>query len=392
MKYAISLVGLLAAAGAQADDCPENNCVRAVIAAAFPNRPTASDCSSFLSATVTPVVSQTSWLKTTSTITTTVKTTTTTIKLGDPTPALPTEESSISYPYAPPAPTQKRRRRAFGKVKREDPVPPNPIPDGLVPVSPPLAAEITVTPTSLPTYAAAACVQFTSKGTVRSPASRFSHACSCKGFTTATQREPTSTDKTTYTVTTAITTFTPLNWVIATSFKLKFTGSAFSGSYVGTSTGGAGANTVFIRPTALAQAADFVIHPDRKPSFPAPPSAIGGSPSQPNDGDGRRITCNGGLITVKLSTNTGNQRFFKVLSEGNPVSLPADHFPALCKINPDDNIFTCQGEGTTTPVINFGFVDSVPANPLMRIYGADYTYPVAEGPYIKNDKIELEAV
>ncbi|KAF3104385.1 hypothetical protein TWF569_000166 [Orbilia oligospora] len=391
MKYAISLVGLLAAAGAQADDCPENNCVRAVIAAAFPNRPTASDCSSFLSATVTPVVSQTSWVKTTSTTTTTAETRTTTIKLGDPTPDLPTETSSISYPYGAPAPTQKRRRRAFGKVKRDDPIPPSPIPDGLVPEVPPLATEITITPTSLPTYAAAACVPFTSKGIARSPASRFSHACSCKGFTTATRRETTSTHTTSYIVTTAITTFTPLSWVIATSFKLHFTGSAFSGSYVGTSTGGTGSSTVFIRPTPLAQAVDFVIHPDRKPSFPAPPSAIGGSPSQPDDDAGRRITCNGGLLTVKESANGGNQRFFKVISDGNPVSLPEGHFPVLCKINPSDNIFTCQGEGTTAAVVDFGFVDSVPANPLMRIYGADFTY-VTGGPYIKKDKIELKAV
>ncbi|KAF3229773.1 hypothetical protein TWF106_000161 [Orbilia oligospora] len=336
MKYAISLVGLLAAAGAQADDCPENNCVR-----------------------------------------------------GDPTPALPTEESSISYPYAPPAPTQKRRRRTFGKVKREDPVPPNPIPDGLVPVSPPLATEITVTPTSLPTYAAAACVQFTSKGTVRSPASRFSHACSCKGFTTATQRESTSTDKTTYTVTTAITTFTPLNWVIATSFKLQFTGASFAGSYVGTS---AGADTVFLKPTPLAQAVDFIIHPDRKPSFPAPPAPIGGSASQPNDDDGRRVTCkNSGLITVKKSINANNQRFFKVLSDENPASLPADHFPVLCKINPSDNIFTCQGEGTTSPVVDFGFAGTTQADYLMRIYGADFTYTTG-GPYIKKESFQLKAV
>ncbi|KAF3314550.1 hypothetical protein TWF173_004633 [Orbilia oligospora] len=389
MKYAISLVGLLAAAGAQADDCPENNCVRAVIAAAFPNRPTASDCSSFLSATVTPVVSQTSWEKTTSTTTTTAETRTATIKLGDPTPELPTETSSISYPYGAPAPTQKRRRRAFGKVKRDDPAPPNPIPDGLVPTSPPLATEITITPTSLPTYAAAACVHFTSKGTARSPASRFSHACSCKGFTVATQRETTSTHITTYTVTTAITTFTPLSWVIATSFKLQFTGASFAGSYVGTSIA---PDTVFIKPTPLAQAVDFIIHPDRKPSFPAPPSPIGGSASQPADPDGRRITCkNSGLLTVKKSINANNQRFFKVLSDGNPVSLPADHFPVLCKINPDDNIFTCQGEGTTSPVVDFGFAGSNPADYLMRIYGADFTYTTG-GPYIKKESFQLKAV
>ncbi|KAK6515149.1 hypothetical protein TWF506_007494 [Arthrobotrys conoides] len=389
MKYVISLVGLLAAAGAQAqttESCPEKNCVRAVIAAAFPNRPTASDCSSFLSATVTPVVSQTSWLKTTSTLTTTPETRTTTIKLGDPVPVLPSETSAISYPFGAPAPGG-RRRRAFGKAKRDDPLPPNPIPDGLVPENPPLATLITETPTSLPTYAVAACQNMTSKGILRVPTSRFSHACLCRGFTTTTNEISTSTDKTTYTVTTAITTYTPLDWVVASAFKLQFTGTSYASSFVGTSTGGAALDTVFVRPTAAAQAAVFVIHPDRKPNFATPPLALTGTASQPNDQDLRRITCNNGLLSVKKSTNPGNQRFLKVLSTPNPASLPADHFPLLCKIDAN-NIFTCQGEGTTTPVVDFGTAGT---DPLLRIYGSAFDY-TSGGPYATKDTFQLKAI
>ncbi|RVD84810.1 uncharacterized protein DFL_003149 [Arthrobotrys flagrans] len=377
MKYAISLISLLAAAGAQADD--------SVIAGAFPNRPTASDCSSFLSATVTPVVSQTSWIKTTSTTTLAApEIRTTTLSLGAPISGLPTETSSISYPYGDsPPPPGGRRRRAFGKVKRDDPSPPNPIPDGWYPEEPTLAAEIIQTATDLPTYAVTACPQFTSKGIVRAPTSRFSHACSCRGFMIATTRVTTSTHKTSYTVTTAITTYTPISWVIANAFKLQFTGASYDSSFVGTSTS-SGATT-FVKPTDAAKAAVFVIHPDRKPNFATPPDALVGTTSQPNDQDLRRITCNNLLLAVKKSTLSDNQRFLRVLSDPNPVSLPDEHFPLLCKID-GDSIFTCQGEGITTPVVDLGLVST---DPLLRIYGSNFPYSSG---HVTKDSFQLKAI
>ncbi len=35
-------------------DCSHNNCLRAVIASAYPTRPTVADCGSFLAITTTP--------------------------------------------------------------------------------------------------------------------------------------------------------------------------------------------------------------------------------------------------------------------------------------------------------------------------------------------------
>ncbi|CRK24497.1 hypothetical protein BN1723_013321, partial [Verticillium longisporum] len=72
MKYSASTVplamGLLLGTvqampqAASTSKCSHNNCLRAVIAGSFPNRPTVADCSSFLRKTVTPATyTETIW-------------------------------------------------------------------------------------------------------------------------------------------------------------------------------------------------------------------------------------------------------------------------------------------------------------------------------------------
>ncbi|KAK6500076.1 hypothetical protein TWF481_010434 [Arthrobotrys musiformis] len=393
MKYAISLIGLLAVSGAQADSCPENNCVRAVIAERFPTRPTASDCSSFLSATTTPVVSKTLWIKRRTKTTLAAVTSTTILPLGVPTPELPTIGSSISYPYANNGGGNKRR--SPGNMKRDDLQPPIPIPNWWWPPNAPVITVVTETPTSLPAYAVTACVEFTSLGTVRSPASRFSHACSCRGFTTAVTEAPTSTRKTKYTVTTAITTYTPTSWVVAYSFKLKITSAFTGGTYVVTApTQSPGPDpTILLRPTGVveSEAAICTLHPDRKPKFATPPDLlVPVSPADPTGQDLRRVTCNGGIVVGKVSQNGGSQRFLRILpSELSPETLPTGHYPLLCKVTWPDNTFTCQGEGDTAPVVDLGII--TPGDPLLRIFQDNFAYP---GPntYLKKQDFKLTAI
>ncbi|KAI6779016.1 uncharacterized protein J7T54_004512 [Emericellopsis cladophorae] len=54
LPLALSLVASVEALPQVAPRCSHNNCLRAVIAGSFPNRPTQADCSSFLRKTVTP--------------------------------------------------------------------------------------------------------------------------------------------------------------------------------------------------------------------------------------------------------------------------------------------------------------------------------------------------
>ncbi|KAG9253831.1 uncharacterized protein F5Z01DRAFT_130944 [Emericellopsis atlantica] len=62
LPLALSLVASVEALPQAAPQCSHNNCLRAVIAGSFPNRPTQADCSSFLRKTVTPAAyTETLW-------------------------------------------------------------------------------------------------------------------------------------------------------------------------------------------------------------------------------------------------------------------------------------------------------------------------------------------
>jgi len=144
--FASSLLEVVAA------DCNANNCLRAVIASAFPTRVTIEDCSSFMAVTVTPA---------TFTITSTIATTTFTT-LGEP-----------------PTVTVKRRNHNRHPVREVIEV-----------------RQVTVTPTAVPAYASAC------SGTVK-----YSSACSCIGVTrhTVTASTPVTTFTTSVTTTATVT-------------------------------------------------------------------------------------------------------------------------------------------------------------------------------------------
>ncbi|KAK6356011.1 hypothetical protein TWF718_000384 [Orbilia javanica] len=403
MKYAISLVGLFAAVGhgAVPDKCPENNCVRAVIASAYPLRPTESDCKSFLSVTATPVITQTSWHKTSTSVVVAAVTSTVTLTLGQPTPALDPTQQEISYPpvnYVVVAPGGRRVRRTVENVKRDDPYPavPSPIPDGWYPESPSPTTDFQ-TATSLPAYAVTACREITEYGTVRSPESRFSHACLCRTFTPATTTTTVKTVQEEYTITTAITTITPISWVFATKFRVQFTGAAgasFSGQFVATSSIVNTETSSILRPSAAtALAATFTLHPDRKPNFATPPNALVAGASDPTDPDMRRISIGNHLLVAKSSTDAGNQRFLRLLNNeyADGDTIPSGHFPLLCKID-ENSIFSCQATGSGAPVVSFGMKSA--AEPLLRLYASDFNYDgiTPSGVSVAKGHFQLKAV
>jgi len=121
--------------------CNHDNCLRAVIASAFPTRSGSADCASYFEATVTPA------------------------------PVTVSQTSIVSVTYSVPSPPAKKRRDVAPAI---------------------MARQVTVTPSSIPAYASAC-----------SGSLRYSSACSCVGatHTTTTAATPTSTTTVTSTVT-----------------------------------------------------------------------------------------------------------------------------------------------------------------------------------------------
>ncbi|KAM0274388.1 hypothetical protein ACHAQH_007890 [Verticillium albo-atrum] len=170
MKYSASTlaIGLLFGAAEAmpqaANKCSHNNCLRAVIAGSFPNRPTVADCSSFLRKTVTPAAyTETIWetvtpaTETATSVSTSVATELTTVTVLE-TLDVATQTVTTTITAAPVV------------DKRE--------------------AGETVHPTAIPTYATAC----------RS-ADAYSSACSCIGVSPTTITEATPTVKVTSTST-----------------------------------------------------------------------------------------------------------------------------------------------------------------------------------------------
>ncbi|KAG7137932.1 hypothetical protein HYQ45_004786 [Verticillium longisporum] len=181
MKYSASTVplamGLLLGTAqampqaATTSKCSHNNCLRAVIAGSFPNRPTVADCSSFLRKTVTPATyTETIWetvtptTQTATSFSTDVAVQVTTVTVVD-TVDVTTQTLTTTITAVPAA-----RKREDGEYQEK--------------------RQVTEVPSAMPTYATAC----------RSTEA-YSSACSCIGISPATITVATPTVKVTSTST-----------------------------------------------------------------------------------------------------------------------------------------------------------------------------------------------
>ncbi|KAM0323039.1 hypothetical protein ACHAQA_009138 [Verticillium albo-atrum] len=165
------LFGTAEAMPQAANKCSHNNCLRAVIAGSFPNRPTVADCSSFLQKTVTPATyTETIWetvtpvTETATSVSTDVATELTTVTVVE-TLDVATQTVTTTITAAPPV---RRREDGENQEKRQ----------------------VTEHPSAIPTYATAC----------RS-VEAYSSACSCIGVSPTTVTVATPTVKVTSTST-----------------------------------------------------------------------------------------------------------------------------------------------------------------------------------------------
>ncbi|MCJ1397260.1 hypothetical protein MMC11_000452 [Xylographa trunciseda] len=174
IKLLLVAVGVAAVPAASTSACNEDNCLRAVQASAFKTRQGTADCMSYLLTTVTPATS-TSTVTVTATATTTdsfAVTNTLTVTSVIPDTIVVPETATVTVEF-------RRKRDSEPHVR-------------VLPPAVTLAKrQMTVAPSSIPTYASAC-----------SGSARYSSACSCVGATKSTTTAPTPITTTTVTVTT----------------------------------------------------------------------------------------------------------------------------------------------------------------------------------------------
>ncbi|MCJ1294552.1 hypothetical protein MMC34_006110 [Xylographa carneopallida] len=184
ISLATVAVGAIAAPTSTA--CHENNCLRAIQASAFPTRHGTADCSSYFLTTVTPA--------------TTTVTATATAFVTITVPITTTTTSAIPPPPSPTAPLKKRYDPA-ALVRH---------PDLSI-----IRRQMTVAPSSIPTYASAC-----------SGAAGYLSACSCIGVTAAQTTAPTPSTTVTVTLTSvvSVSSSTPTAPAQCSSFTLQAVG------------------------------------------------------------------------------------------------------------------------------------------------------------------------
>ncbi|MCJ1395556.1 hypothetical protein MMC18_008442 [Xylographa bjoerkii] len=188
----LAFVAVGAAAAPTSTACNENNCLRAIQASAFSTRHGSADCSSYFLTTVTPAT-------TTLTATATAFTTTTI-----PVTNTATVDVLVSPTMTPPAATLKKRYDPAALVRHPS-----------VSLAP---RQVTVKPSSIPTYASAC-----------SGAVGYSSACSCIGVTAAQTTVPAPSTTVTTTTTSVVTVSSTTTVATATAFCSSFLLQAVGG-------------------------------------------------------------------------------------------------------------------------------------------------------------------